>query len=82
MGDTPEEVQKEVRFRLMQRSPEERFFMGVASHVAARKMVLASLPVEASLEEKRRHLFRRFYGGEKLPMAMVKAFGGERGGNS
>jgi hypothetical protein len=59
MTDTPPEIAALVRQRLMARSPEEGFMMGVA-------MVLASLPPGLSPEETKRQLFQRIYG-QPLP---------------
>jgi hypothetical protein len=64
--DTPPEIAKIVRQKLMARSGEERFLMGVRSFEAAREMVLASLPAGLSAEELKRQLFQRLYG-QPLP---------------
>jgi hypothetical protein len=66
MTDTPPEIAEMVRQRLMARSGEERFMMGVASFEAARAIVLASLPEGLSPEEQKRQLYQRIYG-EPLP---------------
>ncbi len=66
MTDTPPEIAELIRQRLMARSGEERFLMGVQMFNAAREMVLASLPPDLSPEELRRQLFQRFYG-QPLP---------------
>jgi hypothetical protein len=50
MTDTPPEIAELVRQRLMTRSAEERFLMGVRMFDAARAMVLASLPAGLSPE--------------------------------
>ncbi len=44
MTDTPPEIAKLVHQKLMARSPEERFLMGIRMFDAARDVVLASLP--------------------------------------
>jgi hypothetical protein len=62
MNDTPPEIAEMVRARLMARSNQERFRMGVEMFEAARRMVLASLPSELSPEERKRMLFERLYG--------------------
>jgi hypothetical protein len=62
MTDTPLEIAEIVRQRLMARSAEERFLMGVRSFDAARAMVIASLPAGLSREELKRQLFQRLYG--------------------
>ena len=62
MTDTSPEIAEMVRQRLMARSGEERFLMGVRMFDAARAMVLASLPAGLSPEELKRQLFQRIYG--------------------
>ena len=66
MTDTPPEITELVRQKLMARSGEERFLMGVRMFDAARTMVLASLPAGLSPEELKRQLFQRLYG-QSLP---------------
>lgn len=66
MTDTPPEIAEMVRKRLMARSGEERFMMGVASFEAMREIVLASLPKDLSPEDRKRQLYQRIYG-EPLP---------------
>lgn len=65
MTDTSPEITELVRQKLMARSPEERFLMGVRMFDAARDMVLASLPAGLSPEELKRQLFQRLYGQPK-----------------
>ena len=66
MTDTSPEITELVRQKLMAKSGEERFLMGVRMFDAAREMVLASLPVGLSPEESKRQLFLRLYG-QPLP---------------
>ena len=66
MTDTSPEITELVRQRLMARSAEERFLMGVRMFDAARNMALASLPAGLSPEELKRQLFQRLYG-QPLP---------------
>ena len=66
MTDTSPEIAELVRQKLMARSCEERFLMGVRSFDAALEMVLASLPEGLSEEELKRQLFQRLYG-QPLP---------------
>jgi hypothetical protein len=66
MTDTSPEIAELVRQRLMARSGEERFLMGVRMFDAARAMVLASLPAGLPPEELNRQLFQRLYG-QPLP---------------
>jgi hypothetical protein len=67
MSDTPPEIAEMIRQKLMARSPEERFLMGIHMFDAARDMVLASLPAGLSPEELKRQLFQRIYG-QPLPV--------------
>ena len=62
MNDTPPAVRDMVRQKLMERSPQERFLMGVRMFDAARQMILASLPKDLPIPELRRQLFQRIYG--------------------
>jgi hypothetical protein len=62
MTDTSPEIAEMVRAKLMARSGEERFCMGVAMFEAAREMVLASFPEGLTEVERRRRLFERIYG--------------------
>ncbi len=66
MTDTSPEIAELVRQKLMARSGEERFLMGVRMFDAAREMVLASLPADLSPDDLRRRLFERIYG-QPLP---------------
>lgn len=62
MTDTSPEIAEFVRQKLMARSAEERFVMGVQMFDAARAMVVASLPAELSPVDLKRQLFQRLYG--------------------
>ncbi|HEX5399981.1 MAG TPA: hypothetical protein VFY06_13130 [Verrucomicrobiae bacterium] len=62
MTDTTPEIVEMVRQKLMARSGEERFLMGVRMFDAAREMALASLPKGLSPQELKRQLFQRLYG--------------------
>jgi len=66
MTDTSPDIAELVRKKLMARSAEERFLMGVRMFVAARAMVLASLPAGLPPDELKRQLFQRIYG-QPLP---------------
>lgn len=66
MTDTSPEIAELVRQKLMARSGEERFLMGVRSFEVAREMVLASFPAGLTPEELKRQLFKRIYG-QPLP---------------
>jgi hypothetical protein len=62
--DTPSEIERTVRDKIMARSGEERFIMGAEMFDSAREMVKASLPQNLSETERRRLLFKRIYGKE------------------
>jgi hypothetical protein len=62
MTDTSPEIAELVRQKLMSRSGEERFLMGVRMFDAARAMALASLPAGLAPEDLKRQLFQRLYG--------------------
>jgi hypothetical protein len=64
MTDTPPEIERMVRDKLMARSGEERFVMGAQMFESACAMVKASLSPGLSETERRRELFRRIYGIE------------------
>lgn len=62
MTDTTPEIAAMVHRRLMALSGAERLEMGARSFVAARDMILASLPLGQSDVERRRALYQRVYG--------------------
>jgi hypothetical protein len=64
MTDTPPEIERIMRDKLMTLSGEERFVMGAQMFDSAREMVKASLPRGLSETERRRQLFKRVYGKE------------------
>lgn len=64
MTDTPPEIERMLRAKIMALSGEERFIMGAQMFDSAREMVKASLPRGLSATEQRRQLFRRIYGKE------------------
>ena len=64
MYDSSSSIEELYREKLMERSPEERFMMGIKMFETARSMVLASLPAELSHSERSFNLFLRFYGHE------------------
>jgi hypothetical protein len=64
MTDTTPAMQKLYHEKLMERSNEERFMMGIRSFDVARTMVLASLPPDLDETETRVQLFLRFYGND------------------
>jgi len=64
MTDTPPEIERMMRDKLMARSGEERFVMGALMFDSAREMVKASLPRGLSEAEQQRQLFKRLYGKE------------------
>jgi len=62
--DTPPEIERMIRDKIMALSGEERFIMGALMFDSAREMVKASLPRGLSEAEQRRQLFKRRYGNE------------------
>ena len=64
MTDTPPDIERMVRDRIMARSGEERFIIGAQMFDGACEMVNASLPKNLSEMERRRLLFKRIYGKE------------------
>jgi len=62
ISDTPPEIERIVRDKIMARSGEERFIMGAQMFESAREMLKASLPRGLSEAEQRRQLFKRIYG--------------------
>ena len=64
MNDSSSSVEEFYREKLMERSPEERFMMGIRMFESARSMALASLPADLSTSERSFNLFLRFYGHE------------------
>lgn len=62
--DTPPEIERMVRDKIMARSGEERFVMGSQMFDSAREMIKASLPPGLSETKQRRELFKRIYGRE------------------
>jgi hypothetical protein len=62
MTDTPPEIERMVRERIMARSAEERFIMGAQMFEAALTMIRASLPKDLPEGERRHQLFERIYG--------------------
>jgi hypothetical protein len=62
MTDTPPDIDRMVREKLLALSGEERFIIGALMFDSAREIVKASLPPGLSETEQRRELFRRFYG--------------------
>jgi hypothetical protein len=63
MSDTPPEIERMMRDKLMALSGEERFVMGAQMFDSAREMIMASLPPGLSEAQRRRQLFKRIYGG-------------------
>jgi hypothetical protein len=77
--DTKPEIEQMVRARIMAMAGASRMRMGADMFTAARRMVLASLPVGLPENELKRRLFERIYGVE-LPDGVVAARGGGEGG--
>jgi hypothetical protein len=64
MTDTPPEIERMIRDKLMARSGEERFLMGARMFDSACEMLKASLPRGLSEAERRWQLCKRLYGIE------------------
>ena len=73
MNDTPREIAKMVREKLMARSGAERVRMGSQMFDAARAMVLASFPAGLSDIEIKRRLCVRLYGDEVKAEAFIES---------
>lgn len=67
MNDTPAAVRILFHRKMMERSGNARFLMGMEMFEAARAMVLASFPRDLPPAEVRRRLFTRFYGQDFPP---------------
>lgn len=64
MTDTPPEIARMVREKIMALSGEMRFIMGAQMFDSAMEMAKASLPPELPIAEQRRRLFKHTYGKE------------------
>ncbi len=64
MTDTPPEIARMVREKIMAHSGEERFIMGAQMFESAMEMAKASLPAGLPIAERRRRLFKHIYGKE------------------
>jgi len=71
MTDTPPEIERMVREKIMARSPEERFIMGAQMFDAALEMIRASLPPDLPAAERKRRLFQRLYGDSTASSSMA-----------
>jgi hypothetical protein len=79
MTNTPREIERMVRDKIMALSGEERFVMGAQMSESAREMVKASLPLGLSKMEQRRQLFRRLYGDQFRDDQIADLIGGDHG---
>jgi hypothetical protein len=64
MTDTPPEIARMVREKIMALSGEMRFIMGAQMFESAMEMAKASLPPGLPIAERRRRLFKHIYGEE------------------
>jgi hypothetical protein len=71
MTDTPPEIERMVREKIMARTGEERFVMGAQMFDAAREMMCASFPPDLPQAEWKHRLFEHLYGGSLSP-ALVR----------
>ena len=60
-SDTSPELARMVAERFNEMSGQERFMIGVEMFETARTLVLASLPPDATEDQRRQHLCERFY---------------------
>jgi hypothetical protein len=67
MKDTTPEVRRKHRERLLARSNEERFRMGVSMCQSAREIVWSSLPEKLDPVARRVQFFLRYYGNDSSP---------------
>jgi hypothetical protein len=65
MNDTSPEIAAMVHARLMAKTGEERFLMGIRMHETAHRMVMASFPPGISDQQRKKLLFERFYGADQ-----------------
>lgn len=84
MNDTPHEIARMVREKLLARSGAERVAMGSRMFEAARAIMLASFPAGLSEVEIRRRLCVRLYGGEVNVEAFIQSLlkAGEKDDNA
>ena len=64
MTDTPPEIARMVREKIMALSGEMRFILGSQMFESAIEMAKASLPLGLTVAEQRRRLFKHIYGKE------------------
>ena len=67
MNDTVPDVNRLHRERLMARSNEERFLMGISMCQTARTIVWSSLPDDLNATERRVQFFLRYHGRDLEP---------------
>src|SRR5215475_1443606 len=66
MTDTPPEIERMMREKIMARTGAERMIMGAEMFEASKVMICASFPPGLSESERKRRLFARLYGNEAL----------------
>lgn len=72
MKDTPPEIEK-LQFEMMMRlSPNQRIAMACQIFMAAREMIIASIPKNLSEREFKKQLYERTYG-EPLPEDFLRS---------
>jgi hypothetical protein len=64
MTDTDPQTEAFYARLLMERTPEDRFLMGIRMCESARATVLASLPATGRESERKAALLRRYYGSD------------------
>ena len=71
MNDTSLNMEQLWRSRIMTRSPEERFIMGLSMYGTARTIVMSSLEEIKDPIDKKVQLFRRFYQTDFLEKQLI-----------
>lgn len=64
MSDTDPQTEALYARLLMERTPQERFLMGIRMCETARAAVLASLPAAGRESERKAALLHRYYGSD------------------
>lgn len=71
MSDTSREMEKKQFEMMMKLSPDRRIALAGEMFMAARELILASLPQSLSERERKRQYYRQMYG-EPLPEDFFK----------
>lgn len=71
MNDTSRETEKMQFEMMMNFSPNKRIALGCEMFMAARKLIIASLPKDLSERERKKQYYQKMYG-EPLPADFFK----------